>query len=220
MSGHWRFLTCRNEGWHKDRLPRRWRWRWPRGRYRGARSLLSLGSCLYDLQGWPGVAALHRSRLHSILNLPDPQPRLGFSVVLLLSFGKSSSLGCLLRRIVQTQRCHHIQLGVFDLLACRPPHMLPWLYVFLGLIDLPVIFGRTRDSPFPPLLLRVWRAILNHPGFVSGSLQIMNDVHTILPTFDSPEVHVDGTTCKRTRILEEGHHVSLSPKDATGFKLL
>mmetsp|Transcript_46855 Transcript_46855/g.85861 ORF Transcript_46855/g.85861 Transcript_46855/m.85861 type:complete len:208 (+) Transcript_46855:527-1150(+) len=95
--------------------------------------------------------------------------------------------------------------------------MLPRLKLLLGHVNLPIRLAASSTA-FPPPLLRVRAAITHHPFFVTCLLQVVNQIHAVLYTLHTTEIHVHNTTCKDPRVLQECHHVPVGPQYATSLK--
>mmetsp|Transcript_2292 Transcript_2292/g.7882 ORF Transcript_2292/g.7882 Transcript_2292/m.7882 type:complete len:345 (+) Transcript_2292:21-1055(+) len=170
----------------------------------------------------PVEALLHRGRLDTIDDLPDlpPLPHLG--VVLegrpaLIS--KVSSLSTSRRRGRPTNPRPHVAASVAHRLFGHAVQALPRRELLVVTVDLHILHSLAlRTLACPPLLLRMRRAVLDHPRLMARFLQVVDEIDAILEAVHAAKIHVDGTSRKCAGILQETHHVPIRPKDAALFQ--
>mmetsp|Transcript_52777 Transcript_52777/g.142287 ORF Transcript_52777/g.142287 Transcript_52777/m.142287 type:complete len:330 (+) Transcript_52777:35-1024(+) len=170
----------------------------------------------------PVEALLHRGRLDTIDDLPDlpPLPHLG--VVLegrpaLIS--KVSSLSTSRMRGRPTNPRPYVAASVPHRLFGHAVQALPRRELLVVTVDLHILHSRAlRTLACPPLLLRMRRAVLDHPRLMARFLQVVDEIDAILEAVQAAKIHVDGTSRKCAGILQETHHVPIRPKDAALFQ--
>mmetsp|Transcript_59944 Transcript_59944/g.154872 ORF Transcript_59944/g.154872 Transcript_59944/m.154872 type:complete len:345 (+) Transcript_59944:13-1047(+) len=187
--------------------------------------LLELDRPLGDLLSRrPVEALLHRGRLDTIDDLPDlpPLPHLG--VVLEgrpVLISRVSSVSTSKRRGRPTNPRPYVAASVAHRLFGHAVQALPRRELLVVTVDLHILHSLAlRTLACPPLLLRMRRAVLDHPRLMARFLQVVDEIDAILESVHAAKIHVDGTSSKCARILQETHHVPIRPKDAALFQAL